>query len=101
MNGVFILASNPQFSKALMDEIKKQGEELNMTSVAQVPFKAAEALQVLCERSDDYFLRNLAGQLQEIMEELRDKRLAYESRNRQDALDEEPLDDDLPSYGKK
>ena len=101
MNGVFLLGMNPQMAKELMDEIKRQGETLNMTLVAQVPFKATEAMRDLCNRSDSFFLRSLGQQLDENLEELREKRLAYENRRSNDDLEEEPLDDDPPSYGRR
>ena len=103
MNGVFVLVMNPQMSKLLMDEIKEQGENVNLTAMVQIPFKGAEMLRDLCSRADDFFLRNLGGQFDQTLEELRKKRLDYEKRNpvTDDDLDEEPLDDEAaPSYGR-
>jgi len=103
LNGVFILGMNPQMTKALMDEIKNQGEQLNATLVAQIPFKGAEMMRDLCVRSSDFFLRNLGEQLDKTLDNLQQKRIAYESRqghNRDnDDLPEEDLDDTGP-YGR-
>ena len=104
VNGAFFLAANPQFLKLLMDEIHEQGENVNLTAMIQIQgVKWAESLRDLCMRADDYFLRNLGGQFDQIIEDLRRKRLDYEKRNPVDDLDEEPLDDDetaAPSYGR-
>ena len=101
MNGVFVLVMNPQMSKLLMDEIKNQGENVNLTAMIQIPFKGAEMLRDLCTRSSDFFLRNLGGQFDDTLEQLREKRLAYETQHPlKDDLDEEPLDDAAPSYGR-
>ena len=104
-NGGFRILMNPQMTKLLMEAIKEQGERFNCTMETIIPFKAAEAMRDLCNRSSDFFLRNLGNQLEETLEELREKRLAYEARQShnyeyEDDLPEEDLDTP-PSYGKR
>jgi hypothetical protein len=99
---------NPQMAKTLMDEVKNQGENINMTLTVQIPigkpgiFSPAENVADLCNSSSDFFLRNLGDQLEKTLKTLQQKKAAYDARqSHYNDLPEEPLDEDIPSYGRR
>ena len=101
MNKIFILGINPQMGKVLMDEIKQQGEYLNLTVIVQVPLKDSRPLCNLCNRADDYFLRNLGQQIEEVLDQERGQQVAKKKEKveeKDDSLLVQQLDEVLDKF---
>jgi hypothetical protein len=110
-NGTYILVMNPQMARILMEEIKKQGNNLNCVVSLQLPFTLASGLKELCEKSPDWNLRSLGTELNKLFDEYNQRRTLYQERKAtaerqpsiasddegEDELEEEPID--TPTYG--